>query len=44
VDLISLCTGQVLDLTGSASPGVFHPSGNEENGYLHVITPMHVAR
>jgi DNA polymerase III subunit beta len=33
-----------LDLTGSASPGVFRPSGNEENGYLHVIMPMHVAR
>jgi DNA polymerase-3 subunit beta len=33
-----------LDLTGSASPGVFRPSGNEENGYLHVIMPMHVSR
>jgi DNA polymerase-3 subunit beta len=33
-----------LDLTGSASPGVFRPSGNEENGYLHVIMPMHIAK
>jgi DNA polymerase-3 subunit beta len=33
-----------LDLTGSASPGVFRPSGDVENGYLHVIMPMHVAR
>ena len=33
-----------LDLTGAASPGVFRPSGNEENGYLHVIMPMHVSR
>lgn len=33
-----------LDLTGAASPGVFRPADNEENDYLHVIMPMHVAK
>jgi DNA polymerase III subunit beta len=33
-----------LDLSGPAAPGVFRPFGGEDNGYLHVIMPMHVAR
>lgn len=33
-----------LELTGPTSPGIFRPSGGEDDGYIHVIMPMHVAR
>ncbi|HEY3110038.1 MAG TPA: DNA polymerase III subunit beta [Chloroflexota bacterium] len=32
-----------LEVTSPSSPGVVRPSGND-NGYTHVIMPMHVAR
>jgi DNA polymerase-3 subunit beta len=33
----------VLKITGPSSPGLIEP-GSEQNGYRHVIMPMHVAR
>src|SRR5919198_3017159 len=33
-----------LEITGPASPGILRPSGVDNNGYLHVIMPMHVAK
>jgi DNA polymerase-3 subunit beta len=32
-----------LEITGPSSPGIIRPAGEDE-GYLHVIMPMHVAR
>ena len=33
-----------LEITGPASPGILRPAGDDANGYLHVIMPMHVAK
>ena len=43
--LEALGTQEVLmEITGPASPGLFHPPGNTEGSHLHVIMPMHVGK